>query len=163
MNAVKFLKPRLLLALWAFPGHLGAQSNDVWTSQYNHTIFEADDRLTWYGTLVYDNQVYDHITYRSRAGEWYRAGKNHWRFNFNRSHYFEWHDDFGRRRQEKVARIGFSSGIQRGYWRGEHGLFEALTFRLFNLVGVPSPLTSFVQFRVVDGEGGKFGPVRVTN
>ena len=29
-------------------------------------------------------------------------------------------------------------------------MFEAVGFKLFNLVGVPAPLTSFVQFRIID-------------
>src|SRR5690606_25580722 len=39
--------------------------------------------------------------------------------------------------------------INRGY-RGEHGMFEALSMRVFALAGVPAPATHFVQFRVVD-------------
>jgi hypothetical protein len=34
--------------------------------------------------------------------------------------------------------------------RGEHGMFEAVAFKLFNLAGVEAPLTHWVHFRVVD-------------
>ena len=43
------------------------------------------DDYPWQGTFVYNGAVYDHIGFRARGGV-YRstAGKNHWKFNFNR-------------------------------------------------------------------------------
>jgi hypothetical protein len=35
--------------------------------------------------------------------------------------------------------------------RGEHGMFEALTYRLFNLAGSEAPHTHWAQLRIVDG------------
>ena len=44
----------------------GAQTGQYWGSDYR-----------WYGTLVYDGEVYDHIRYRARGGVWrYAMGKN---------------------------------------------------------------------------------------
>jgi hypothetical protein len=129
-----------------------ANSLDVSNSQWNPTIYEPDgDRITWYGTMVVGKKVYDHITYRSRADAWWRLGKNHWRFNFLRGHFLEWEDNFGKDRPVKVEKFGFSSGIDRGTWRGNHGMFESVTFALFNLAGVAAPETGYLQFRVVDG------------
>ncbi len=35
-------------------------------------------------------------------------------------------------------------------YRGEQGMFESLSYRLYNLAGVPAPSSHFVHFRVVD-------------
>ena len=107
----------------------------------------------WQGALVYNGQVYDHINYRARGGVWrYAMGKNMWKFDFNRGHYFQAHDDYGQPYEEKWKKLNFSAIIQQGNFnhRGEQGLFEAVGFKLFNLAGVESPLTHYVHFRVVE-------------
>jgi hypothetical protein len=107
----------------------------------------------WQGALVYNGEVYDHINYRARGGVWrYSMGKNMWKFDFNRGHYFQAHDDYGQPYDEKWKKLNFSAIIQQGNFnhRGEQGLFEAVGFKLFNLAGVESPLTHYVHFRVVE-------------
>jgi len=131
--------------------HLISKKTDVesctWQSRY------TGGEYLWYGTLVYDGEVYDHIRYRARGGVWrYAMGKNMWKFDFNRGHRFEARDDYGRRYDTEWDKLNFSAIIQQGnYWhRGEQGMFEAAGFKLFNLAGVPAPKTHWVQFRIVD-------------
>ena len=116
----------------------------------------------WAGTLVYDGDVYDHIHYRARGGgHRYNMVKNMWKFDFKRGHYFQARDDYGSRYNTTWDKLNFSACIQQNNWdtkpwitcggyRGEHGMFEALANRLFNLVGAPASKTNWVQFRIID-------------
>jgi hypothetical protein len=112
------------------------------------------DDYFWWGTLVYNGQVYDHIQYRARGGvHRYAVGKNKWKFNFHPSHRFQAYDDYGQPYPQLWDKLNFSAVIQhanRGY-RGEQGLFESVGHRLFQLAGVPASATNFVHFRVIDG------------
>jgi len=136
--------------------HLISKKTDVEDATWLVRHEQGDPRrkdFKWYGTLIYDGQVYDHIRYRMRGGVWrYAMGKNMWKFDFNRGHYFQARDDFGRKYKTKWNRLNFSACIQQGnYWhRGEQGMFEAVTFRLFNMAGVPAPKTNYLQFRIID-------------
>jgi hypothetical protein len=119
----------------------------TWLEQY------AGSEYKWQGTLVYDGEVYDHIRYRMRGGVWrYAMGKNMWKFDFNRGHYFQARDDYGEKYDTKWDKLNFSACIQQGSFgqRGEQGMFEALTFKLFNLAGCPASKTHWVHFRVID-------------
>ncbi|NLH15894.1 MAG: hypothetical protein GX455_04895 [Phycisphaerae bacterium] len=127
----------------------------TWYQQYPWT----DDSHFWYGTLVYDGEVYDHITYRPRGGCWrYAMGKNMWKFDFLRGHYFQARDDYGNKYDEKWNKLNFSACIQQGDYqhRGEQGMFEAVGFKLFNLAGIEASKTNWVQFRIID-EAAEFG------
>lgn len=107
----------------------------------------------WYGTLVYDGVVYDHIRYRARGGVWrYAMGKNMWKFDFNRGHSFQARVDYGKEYKTKWDKINLSACIQQGDYlhRGEQGIFEAVAFKLFNMMGVPAPKTHWIQFRIID-------------
>lgn len=138
--------------------HLIAKAEDIQQCQYvaiNHTAPEAQ-WYQWTGTLVYDGIVYDHIWYRNR-GWWstYAWGKNKWKFDFNRGHYFQARDNYGTKYKEKWDKLNFSACIQQvgaSDNRGEHGMYEAVTFRLFEMAGVPASHTNWVHFRVIDGE-----------
>jgi len=136
--------------------HLITKEQDVVDCQYlpgNVTGQYWGSDYPWEGTLVYDDEVYDHIRYRARGGVWrYSMGKNMWKFDFNRGHYFQARDDYGRRYDTAWDKLNFSACIQQGnYWhRGEQGMFEAVGFRLFNLAGVPAPKTNYLQFRIID-------------
>jgi hypothetical protein len=136
--------------------HLISKKSDVedatWLVRHEQGDPQRKD-FKWYGTIVYDGQVYDHIRYRMRGGVWrYAMGKNMWKFDFNRGHYFQARDDFGKKYKTKWNRLNFSACIQQGnYWhRGEQGMFEAVAFKLFNMAGVPAPKTNYVQFRIID-------------
>ncbi|MEA3225927.1 MAG: CotH kinase family protein, partial [Planctomycetota bacterium] len=131
--------------------HLLSKKSDVETA----TWFEhyAGSDYKWYGTLVYDGKVYDHIQYRARGGVWrYAMGKNMWKFNFSRGHRFQARDDYGKKYKTKWDKLNFSACIQQGSFgqRGEHGMFEALSNKLFNMAGVPASNTNWVQFRIID-------------
>ncbi|MCZ6792144.1 MAG: lamin tail domain-containing protein [Planctomycetota bacterium] len=125
----------------------------TWFSRYGGSDYR------WRGTLVYDGEVYDHVRYRARGGVWrYSMGKNMWKFDFLRGHSFQARDDFGRKYATEWDKLNFSAIIQQGNFlhRGEQGLFESAGFKLFNLVGVESPKTHFVTFRIID-EADEFG------
>lgn len=131
--------------------HLISSKTDVETATWLEK-YQGND-YKWRGTLVYDGEVYDHISYRMRGGVWrYAMGKNMWKFDFNRGHYFEARDDYGEKYATTWDKLNLSACIQQGSFgqRGEHGMFEALTFRLFNLAGCPAPKTHWLHFRVID-------------
>ncbi len=111
------------------------------------------DNYLWRGTLVYDGTVYDHISYRMRGGVWrYSMGKNAWKFALNRGHNFQARDDWGRKYNTLWRRLSFRPDIQQGDYlhRGEQGMFESCGYKLFRLAGVDAPLTTHVQFRIID-------------
>jgi hypothetical protein len=131
--------------------HLLAKKKSIedatWFSRY------WGDAYPWLGTLVYDGEVYDHIRYRARGGVWrYSMCKNMWKFDFNRGHDFHARDDWGRKYETPWTKLNLGASIQQGDYnhRGEQGMFESVGFRLFNLMGIPSCRTTFVQFRIID-------------
>ncbi|MCA9245736.1 MAG: lamin tail domain-containing protein [Planctomycetales bacterium] len=127
-----------------------ARADDVTKSQYDG----AFDKVRFSGTLIFNGQVYDHIAFSNR-GEFstYVSGKNKWQLNFNRGHDFEPVDNYGNPRAAKVRKLNLNAAASP--WvpanRGMGGLEEAVGYQLYDLAGVPSPQTSFLQFRVVDG------------
>lgn len=149
--------------------HLISRNSDVedctWWVSYGFDPYDPQrDDFKWAGTLVYDGVVYDHIMYRPRGGgHRYNMVKNMWKFDFKRGHYFQARDDYGRLYDTTWDRLNFSACIQQNSWdgwqgqiitcggyRGEHGLFEAAANKLFNLAGVPTSKTNWVQFRIID-------------
>ncbi len=131
--------------------HLISKKSDVETATWFEKYGGSDYK--WLGTFVYDGKVYDHIRYRMRGGVWrYAMGKNMWKFNFNRGHRFQACDDYGKKYKTKWDKLNFSACIQQGSFgqRGEHGMFEAVAFKLFNMAGVPAPKTNYLQFRIID-------------
>lgn len=121
--------------------------NATWNSKYTGDLYQ------WWGTLVYEGKVYDHIRYRARGGVWrYAMGKNMWKFDFNRGHDFEPRDDYGKRYKTTWRKLNLGANIQQGDFqhRGEQGMFESVGFRFFNLAGVESPKTHWATLRVVD-------------
>ncbi len=136
--------------------HLISKKSDVenatWLERHEGGDPQRKD-FKWRGTLVYDGKVYDHVRYRMRGGVWrYAMGKNMWKFDFNRGHYFQARDDYGEKYKTKWNRLNFSACIQQGSYghRGEQGMFEAVTFKLFNMAGVPAPKTNWLHFRIID-------------
>jgi len=131
--------------------HLISKKSDVETATWLEKY--GGDEYKWIGTLVYDGKVYDHITYRTRGGVWrYAMGKNMWKFNFNRGHRFQARDDYGKKYKTKWDKLNFSACIQQGSFgqRGEQGMFEALSLKLFNLASVPTAKTNWLHFRIID-------------
>ena len=136
--------------------HLIAKEDDINECQYV-SINQRSEQAQWYqwsGTLVYDGEVYDNVWYRNR-GWWstYTWGKNKWKFDFNRGHFFQGRDDYGEKYGEKWDKLNFSACIQQvgaSDNRGEQGMYEAITFKLFNLASVPASNTNWIHFRVID-------------
>ncbi len=129
-----------------------AVENVMWKETEGVHDEEARHAYKYTGTLVYDGVVYDHVKFRARGGEWRHAmGKNMWKFNFNPGHRFVARDYYGRPYQGKWDKLNLGACIQQGDtgMRGEQGMFEALTYRLFNLAGVEAPRTHWVHLRVI--------------
>ena len=130
--------------------HLLARSEDVERSQWDG----GSNKRRFFGTLVYDGRVYDHIEFHNRGqASTYVAGKNKWGFNFNRAHEFRARDMLGRK--YKHSWNSFSMNPCASPWaqvnRGLAGMDEAVAFRAYQLAGVPAPNTHWVNFRVIDG------------
>jgi hypothetical protein len=134
--------------------HLIAKNNSVVDATWGLlTGRYLGDLYKWGGTLVYDGKVYDHIRYRARGGVWrYAMVKNMWKFDLNRGHDFQMRDNYGKKYNTKWTKLNLGACIQQGdFWhRGEQGMFESVGSRLFQLAGVESFNTSFLQFRVID-------------
>ena len=146
--------------------HLLTKEQDVFDSQhigsYSVAAYWGNDYL-WTGTLVYDGKVYDNVRYRARGGSAHRydSGKNMWKFDFNRGHYFQARDNYGSRYGTTWDKLNVVSNIQNPHYeiRGKQGLFESVACKLFNLVGVPASKTHWVQFRIIDG-AAESGPTQ---
>ncbi len=130
--------------------HLIADATDVERCQYNRSYKNTRFR----GTLIYDGQVYDHIEFNVR-GEYstYVTGKNKWRYRFHRGHHFQGRDNFGKKYKKRWNDMKVNGGATP--WtspnRGMAGIDECLSFRLFELAGVPTSRTNYFHFRVIDG------------
>lgn len=114
--------------------------------------YRGNDYL-WRATLVYNGEVYDHIRFRARGGETrYATGKNMWKFNFNPAHRFQAYDNWGRPYETRWDKLNLGTALQQSHRkrRGEQGMFESITFRMFNLAGVEAPHTHFIHLRVID-------------
>ncbi|UCF42300.1 MAG: lamin tail domain-containing protein [Planctomycetota bacterium] len=137
--------------------HFISRNSDVEDCTWNYTYGLSSSHrkdFKWAGTLVYDGQVYDHITYRARGGTHrYDSGKNMWKFDFKRGHYLRARDDYGRWHDVKWDKLNLSSTIQNPGFEihGKQGMFEGIGYKLFNLVGVPGPKTHWIHLRIIDG------------
>lgn len=132
-----------------------AVSEVMWEPKWDGHGDDARHAYHQTGTFVYEGVVYDHVKFRARGGAWRHAmGKNMWKFNFNAGHRLAARDGYGRPYAGKWDKLNLGACIQQGDYRmrGEQGLFEAVTFRLFNLVGSAAPRTHWVHLRVVTDE-----------
>lgn len=129
--------------------HLVAHAADIANCQYD----PASSDIRFPGTLIYDEEVYDHIEFNIR-GEYstYLTGKNKWRFRFNRGHDFQARDNFGVPYARRWTDMKVNGGTAPWTYvnRGMAGIDECISFRLFELAGVPSSRTSYFHFRVID-------------
>jgi hypothetical protein len=135
--------------------HLIANSTDVDNSQYNSGF----DGVYMHGAMVFDGKVYDHIQFKNRGeASTYQSGKNKWRFQFNTARDFQATDNWGRKYASPWDEMNFDACASP--WapvhRGMAGVEEAISYRLFDLAGIPSPKTHYVHFRVID-EAGETG------
>ncbi|MDF1713649.1 MAG: lamin tail domain-containing protein, partial [Akkermansiaceae bacterium] len=129
--------------------HLIATAQDVTSCQYS----SGSRNTRFLGTMIYDGRVYDHIRFNIRGeGSTYRTGKNKWHFRFNRGHEFEARDNFGKKVDSPWRNMKVNGGTAPWTYvnRGMAGVDECITYRLFDLAGVPSSRTSYFHFRVID-------------
>ncbi len=128
--------------------HLIARREEVEQSQWDG----GANKKRFFGTLVYDGQVYDHIQFHNRGkASTHVAGKNKWGFKFNEAQPFHDRDLWGRARTNEWRSVSLTACASP--WaqvnRGMAGLDEAVSFRAYQLAGVPSASTHWIQFRVV--------------
>ena len=133
-----------------------ANAEDVRRTQYDGGYNHR--RLT--GTFVHEGRVYDHVAFHNRgSASTYESGKNKWGFNFLPAHELPMRDQWGRMRKESwnsFAMNGCASPwVQEN--RGMAGLDEAISFRAYQLAGLPASDCQPVHFRVVSSadEQGK--------
>ncbi len=128
-----------------------ANAVDVQNSQYNQSYNE----VLFHGTLVYDGVVYDHVEFRNRGvASTYAVGKNKWKIEFLRGHYFAGRDNYGNLYNELQDEINILPGTN-PWWRNDAStdgtvLSEPVAFKLYELAGTPAPNTNYFQFRVID-------------
>ncbi|HRT22773.1 MAG TPA: lamin tail domain-containing protein [Anaerohalosphaeraceae bacterium] len=119
----------------------------------DYNLQEAGKVYNWSGTMVYDGEVYDHVSYRLRGGNgrysYGNGGKRSMKFRFNRGHYFQARDLYGNkfpsRWQHLVTGKMFGNRL-----KGRYALNEILDMTLWNQVGVPAPAGWWFHFRVID-------------
>jgi hypothetical protein len=132
------------------PYHLIGKRQSIENATWREQMGGKEYKYT--GTLVVDGVAYDHVRYRARGGVWrYAMGKNMWKIDLPDGQRLKAKDDFGRPYEVSWSKLNLRSLIQLGSYgrRGEQGLYESVGFRLFNLAGVPAPLTHYVHFRIV--------------
>lgn len=155
LSKVVGFSPELMagVQIYHFIAKKSSVENTTWYQASNVFDESSRHRYSYTGTIVANGKVYDHVRFRARGGEWRHAmGKNMWKFDFPRGHHLAAKDDFARPCKTKWEKLNLGACIQQGNYmsRGEHGLFEAATYRLFNLAGVPAPKTHYVHLRIID-------------
>ncbi len=126
-----------------------ATGADVVNSQYNSSY----NGQRFYGTLVYNGTVYDHVQFNNRGeASTYVAGKNKWRFHFNTARDLHAFDNWGRPYAASWDELNLNACASPwcAVHRGMSGVEEAVSLRFYELLGVPSPKSHFLHFRVVD-------------
>ena len=129
--------------------HLIANETDVINSQYN----SGSDGVRFSGTLVYDGKVYDHIQFKNRGiGSTYVSGKNKWAFYFNRARNIRVKDNWGRYYDQSWNSMSMDACASPwcAVHRGIAGVEEALSYRIYELCGVPALRTHYIHWRVID-------------
>ena len=138
--------------------HLLADPRDVRNcEQVRITDLGERREFKWYGTFVFNGEVYDHVRFRLRGGVWrYTFNKRMWKFRFNSDKEFQGRFNDGApyyRTRETLNLNSITQNMQvNNPHRGELGLFESLGFWLFKKAGVGSFDTTWVHFRIIDDE-----------
>ncbi len=133
--------------------HLLADASDVTNCQYNSAY--NDDVYRWYGTLVYDGAVYDHVRYRIRgSASTYNTGKNKWKLKFNTGHDFAARDADGHLYPYGWGNLTLSA-LMCPWWSNDAStggtiLNETTAMDLYRLAGVPAIRSHFFHFRIID-------------
>jgi hypothetical protein len=119
-------------------------SRSQWNGSANHQRF--------LGTFVCDGTVLDHMQFNNRgSASTYQAGKNKWGFHFPPAHELAMRDQWGKPYAETWN--SFAMNACASPWvqinRGMAGLDEAISFRAYQLAGVPASDCLPISFRVV--------------
>ena len=107
--------------------------------------------FNWEAAMVFDGEVYDHVTYRLRgANGRYHPGKRSFRIKFKDGRLLDAKDQNGDRFPTKWRELTTGKG------QGNRGsvtwaLNEVVNYYLWNKVGVPAPRTLHFHFRVIRG------------
>ena len=131
------------------PFHLIATASDVANCQYNGTY----ENSRFYGTVVHNGKVYDHIQFRVRGqGSTYLTGKNKWNVYFNRARDYQAYDDLGRPFQETWNNILVNANAcpWAAVNRGAAGVEEAVSNRIYEIAGMAAMRTTYLHLRVID-------------
>ncbi len=129
--------------------HLIANNSDVVNCQYN-SDYNGEH---FYGTLVYNGAVFDHVQFNNRGeASTYVSGKNKWRVHFNTARSLTPLDNWGRPYVNawKELTINACASPWCAVHRGMSGVEEALSLRFYELLGLNSPRSHFMHFRVID-------------
>jgi hypothetical protein len=146
-GAVQTYAPGLLGSIP--PWHLIANGTDVINCQYS----SASDGQRFSGTMVYDGKVYDHMQFKNRGiGSTYVSGKNKWAFYFNRARNIRVKDNWGRYYDQTWNSMSMDAAASPwcAVHRGMAGVEEVISYRVYELCGVPALRTHYVHWRVID-------------
>ena len=122
------------------------------------TVLAARRTEDWEGAFVYDGIVYDHVRTRLRGGNSrygdfegrFPNSKRHYKFQFNRGHYFQARDEQGKAYPGKWKSLAVNKMFGNKGGNG-WGMPEEIGSRLWSSFGVPSAGTHWFHFRVIDG------------
>ena len=145
------IRPQDMQSLQAYEG------NQQFTNNGTSAELAARRAYDWEGTMVYDGVVYDHIRSRLRGGNSrygdfdgrFPRGKRHYKFKFNRGHYFAAKDENGKAYEHKwrVFNVSRMFGTKGG---NSWGLPEEIGDKLYHTMGVPTQRAHWFHFRVID-------------
>jgi hypothetical protein len=129
--------------------HLIARGDDVANSQWNGTFHRKPFR----GTLVVDGIVHDHIIFHNRGqGSAHISGKNKWGIKLGKHQPLAAKRNDGTPYENAWDSINLNPGLSTPYLPihcGIGGLDEALSFRAYQLAGVPASNTHWIQWRII--------------
>ncbi len=123
--------------------------NDQLGQQVGSVRNEGRFHFNWEAAVVYDGEVYDHVTYRLRgANGRYHPGKRSFRIRFKEGRLLEAKDQNGNLFPTKWRELTTGKG------QGNRGsvtfaLNEVINYFLWNKVRVPAPHTFHFHFRVI--------------
>jgi len=126
-----------------------ANGTDVINSQYNGSY----NGQRFYGTLIYNGQIFDHVQFNNRGeASTYVSGKNKWRFHFNTARELQALDNWGRPYAGTWNELNLNACASPwvAVHRGMSGVEEAVSLRIFELLGMASAKSHFLHFRVID-------------
>jgi hypothetical protein len=107
--------------------------------------------FNWEGAFVYEGEVYDHVRYRLEgANGRYQQGRRSWAIRYNDGRYLAAKDLDGQPYPKKWSRLNIAKG-QSNRQTLTFSLNEAISYGLWNKVGVPSPSTHHMHWRVIRG------------